>query len=165
MLQVVSRVQEQWWRLLLVGACLLAIAYFSSQPFAEQDLRLEIGRHAGLVERVRKLPPVSFSYSGQPVDNRRAPADFIQFWLRKGAHVLLYGALGMALAAALGCTGFGSRRCWMLAGVIVVLVGVLDEWHQTFVPGRTGRAVDVLVDLAGFGLFALAASVVLRLGK
>ncbi len=153
-MQVVSRVYEQWWRLLLVGACLLAIAYFSGQPFAEQDLRPEIRQHTGVVEKVRELPPVRFSYGGQPVDNRRAPADFVQFWLRKGAHVLLYGALGMALAGALGGTGFGGRRRWMLAGVIVVLVATLDEWRQTFVPGRTGRAVDVLVDLAGFVLLA-----------
>jgi hypothetical protein len=75
---------------------------FFQPAFAEQDLRPEIGRHTSLVERVRELPPVSFSYGGQPVDSRRAPADFIQFWLRKGAHVLLYGALGMVLAAALG---------------------------------------------------------------
>ncbi|AEG15622.1 hypothetical protein Desku_2068 [Desulfofundulus kuznetsovii DSM 6115] len=95
------KVQKQWWRWLLVGACLLAITYFSSQPFAEQDLRPEIGRHAGLVERVRELPPVSFSYSGQLVDNRRAPVDFIQFWLRKGTHVVIYEALGLSLAAAL----------------------------------------------------------------
>ncbi|MCL6559309.1 MAG: hypothetical protein K6U74_11040, partial [Firmicutes bacterium] len=74
------------------------------------DLRPEIGRHTGLVEKVRELPPVSFSCSGQPVDNRLAPADFIQFWLRKGTHVFLYGAPGMALAAALGGTGSGGRR-------------------------------------------------------
>ncbi|WP_165613302.1 VanZ family protein [Desulfofundulus thermosubterraneus] len=146
--------RKRWWRWLLVGACLLVIAYFSSQPFAEQDLRPEIRPYAGLVERVRELPPVSFSYSGQPVDSRRAPADFIQFWLRKGAHVVIYGALGLSLAAALGGTGSGGRRHWMLAGVIVVLVAALDEWHQTFVPGRTGRALDVLVDLAGFVVLA-----------
>ncbi|MGB9826428.1 MAG: VanZ family protein [Desulfofundulus sp.] len=154
MLLLALKVQKQWWRWLLVGTCLLAIAYFSSQPFAEQDLRPEIWRHAGLVKRVRELPPVSFSYSGQLVDNRRAPADFIQFWLRKGAHVVIYGALGLSLAAALDGAGSGGRRRWVLAGVILVLVAALDEWHQTLVPGRTGRAVDVLVDLAGYTVLA-----------
>ncbi len=62
---MVSRVQKQWWRWLLVGACLLAIAHFSGQHFAGQGLRPEIGHHTGLVEKVRELPPVSFSYSGQ----------------------------------------------------------------------------------------------------
>ncbi|MGO0121839.1 glycosyltransferase [Desulfothermobacter acidiphilus] len=67
-----SRGRKLCW--LLAIACLAAIAYFSNQPFAEQDLRPEIERHPGLMERVRELPPVSFSYSGQPVDSRRAPA-------------------------------------------------------------------------------------------
>lgn len=133
---------------------LLCVAYFSNQPFAEQDLRPKIERHAGLVERVRELPPVSFSYDGQHVDSRRDPVDFLQFWLRKGAHLLLYGVLGVALAAALNGAGFGNWRRWVLAGLLVVLVGALDEWHQAFVPGRTGRAVDVLVDLAGYGVMA-----------
>ncbi|WP_152946161.1 VanZ family protein [Desulfofundulus thermobenzoicus] len=161
-LQVSFKVQKHWWRWLLVGVCLLAIAYFSGQSFAEQDLRPEIRRHPRMVEKVRELPPVSFSYSGQPVDNRRAPADFIQFWLRKGAHVVIYGALGLSLAAALDGAGSGGRRRWMLAGVIVILVGALDEWHQTFVPGRTGRAVDVLVDLAGFVVLVFFFSLFVR---
>ena len=140
----------------------LCIAYVSNQPFAEQDLQPRIEHHTGLVERVRELPPVSFSYNGQQVDNRRDPVDFLQFWLRKGAHVILYGVLGVALAAALSGAGFGGRRHWALAGLLVVLVGALDEWHQTFVPGRTGRAVDVLVDLAGYAVMAFLFSYTAR---
>ncbi len=90
-----------------------------------------------------------FSYYGQPVDNRHDPVDFIQFWLRKGAHVMVYGALGLALVAALGGMWVSGTWRWVLALLALALVGVLDEWHQTSVPGRTGRAVDVLVDLAG----------------
>ncbi|SHF56968.1 VanZ like family protein [Desulfofundulus australicus DSM 11792] len=67
------------------------------------------------------------------------------------AHVVIYGALGLSLAAALERV---SKRRWFLAGVILVLVAALDEWHQTFVSGRTGRAVDVLVELAGFVVLA-----------
>ena len=130
--------------------------------FAGQGLRPEIRRHAGLVESVRELPPVSFSYSGQMVDSRRAPADFIQFWLRKGAHVVIYGALGLSLAAAL--QGLNRKR-WFVAGMLLILVAALDEWHQTFVPGRTGRAVDVLVDLAGFAVLAIFSRLALRVKR
>ncbi|MBE3585041.1 VanZ family protein [Desulfofundulus thermocisternus] len=75
------------------------------------------------MEKVRELPLVSFSCSGQLVDSRLAPADFIQFWLRKGAHVVIYGALGLSLAAAL--QGLNRKR-WFWAGVILVLVAALD---------------------------------------
>ncbi|MCL6558611.1 MAG: VanZ family protein [Firmicutes bacterium] len=128
----------------------------AGQELLEQTVQSLVARTAKLA-KVRKLPPVSFSYDGQPVNSRGDPADFVQFWLRKGAHVVIYGALGMALAAALGSAGPGVRRCRVLAGVILVLVAVLDEWHQTFVPGRTGRMADVLVDLAGYVFFIFLA--------
>lgn len=131
--------------LLLLGL----ITFFSNQPFAEQDLRPRIARHPQLVQKVQNLPPVSFSFGGQPVDSHHDPAGFVQFWLRKGAHVAVYGALGLALAAALGALGVSSARRWALALLVLALVAALDEWHQTSVPGRTGRALDVLVDLGG----------------
>ncbi|MGB9804675.1 VanZ family protein [Desulfofundulus sp.] len=46
--------------------------------------------------------------------------------LRKGAHVVIYGALGLSLAAAL--QGLNKRR-WFVAGMILVLVASLDEWR------------------------------------
>jgi VanZ family protein len=133
----------------------LAIAYFSSQPFAEQDMRPEIARQERLVENLKKLPPVCFSFQGELLDSRRNPVDFIFFLIRKMAHVFLYGAFGIALADAFkGIARLGKKR-FLFAGLVVVLVGAADEFHQTFVPGRTGRSVDVLVDLAGYLFFLL----------
>jgi len=144
-------------RSLIVLVCLAAVAHFSSQPFTEQDLRPEIERHGRLLQVIRKLPPIRLSYDGQVVDSRMNPADFIQFCLRKGAHILLYGVLGLALSGALGVAGLKVVRRWLVAGMLVALVAFLDEWHQLTVPGRTGRAADVLLDLAGFLFLASVA--------
>jgi len=148
---------NNFWRLLLVLACLAAIGYFSNQPFYEQDLRPKIKRHERVVERVQKLPPMQFSYDNKTVDNRNKPVDFIHFWIRKGAHVLVYGMLGLALVATLGSMGVGGVRRWIYAGLLLAMVAILDEWNQTTVPDRTGRAVDVFVDLLGFILFGFIA--------
>lgn len=144
------------WRWLLVLTCIFTIIYLSNQPFDEQDLRLSLIRHEQILNEVRELPPVSFSYGGQEVDSR-SPADFIQFWLRKGAHLTIYGTLGLALSLALFCMGITGIRRWAIAGVLVALVGSLDEWHQLYVPGRTGRVIDVVLDLGGYFLFAVIA--------
>lgn len=37
----------------------------------------------------------------------------------------------------------------MLASVICLLYAASDEYHQSFVPGRSGQAQDVAVDMAG----------------
>jgi VanZ family protein len=42
-----------------------------------------------------------------------------------------------------------------LALGITLLYAISDEYHQTFVPGRNGTAVDVTVDMVGALLAAL----------
>jgi VanZ family protein len=61
--------------------------------------------------------------------------------LRKLAHVTEYAVLGALLLRATG-------RAWM-AVVLGVLYAASDELHQTFVPGRHGRPLDVAIDTVG----------------
>lgn len=61
--------------------------------------------------------------------------------LRKLAHMAEYGVLAILLARATG-------RAWLTI-VLAALYAVSDEWHQTFVEGRRGSPVDVLIDTAG----------------
>ncbi|MEW6572124.1 MAG: VanZ family protein [Bacillota bacterium] len=139
-------------------AVLAAIAYFSNQPFAAQDIRPWLVRHIWLMHRVRELPPVRFTYDEQVMDSRADPAGFVQFWVRKGMHVLLYGLLGLALVTALGNAGLKGGSRWLAAAAALLVVAALDEQHQLVVHGRTGRVLDVLVDLAGFGFFVVLRS-------
>ncbi len=37
----------------------------------------------------------------------------------------------------------------MLAGGVAFLYAITDEFHQTFVPGRNGNCIDVMIDGAG----------------
>lgn len=64
--------------------------------------------------------------------------------LRKLAHAAEYAILGALLVRA----GVRAR----LALALGVLYAVTDELHQTFVPGRAGRPLDVAVDAAGLVL-------------
>ncbi|MDO8750652.1 MAG: VanZ family protein [Dehalococcoidia bacterium] len=72
-------------------------------------------------------------------------------------HMALYGVLGMlamvALVALVGVAGATRQARWALVAVgLGVLHGVLDEYHQSFVPGRSASAMDVLVDSVGMTL-------------
>lgn len=61
---------------------------------------------------------------------------------------------------------FGERRPRRRAAWTVVLAtlawGVLDEWHQSFVPGRETEALDVAADAAGALLAALVSERIWR---
>jgi VanZ family protein len=73
--------------------------------------------------------------------------------LRKLGHLAEYAVLGgLAFRAARG-DGHGFAMRWAVTAVAVALVVAgIDEWHQTFVPSRTGSPSDVVLDTVGASL-------------
>lgn len=65
--------------------------------------------------------------------------------VKKAGHFLAYGVLALLVLRAVGAV----PRPWLATLLIVVLYAASDELHQTFVPGRMGTAVDVVIDAAG----------------
>lgn len=106
------------------------------------------------------LPPIIwaaaiFTLSSIP-DLRSGLLTFWDVVLRKTAHMLEYAIL----AALLARVGFSREQKGKIKIYAVVIFGVLiyaltDEWHQTYVPGRTGSIIDVLIDTAGGVIGAL----------
>ncbi len=64
--------------------------------------------------------------------------------LRKLAHMAEFGLLFLLWLRALDRP---ARP--VLAAVIAVTYAASDEWHQSFVDGRHGSGVDVLIDATG----------------
>jgi VanZ family protein len=66
-------------------------------------------------------------------------------------HVVEYAILGFLLVRALGLS-FAPISRWSLF-ILVTLLGTFygfsDEWHQSFVPGRTPSIHDLLADAVG----------------
>jgi len=70
------------------------------------------------------------------------PDSLLDAVFKKSAHMMAYAVLWALWWLATG------RRTW-LALAITVGYAVSDEFHQTFVPGRNGWWVDVLIDTTG----------------
>lgn len=69
--------------------------------------------------------------------------------VRKNAHFIAYLILGLLQVNALYLNGKRGRKAFVLALLISFLYAASDEFHQTFVPGRSGELRDVLIDTAG----------------
>jgi len=73
--------------------------------------------------------------------------------LANAAHAPLFGILGLWLAALLLPEEGGWARVTPGAALLVLglvgLYGALDEWHQSFVPGRKSSSLDLMTDLVG----------------
>ena len=79
------------------------------------------------------------------------------FWwmpssVQNALHVPAYAALTLAWRWALGAWLRSPITCALGACAIASVCGVLDEWHQSFVPGRFASLPDVMLDLAGVAL-------------
>jgi len=91
--------------------------------------------------------------------------NFVHLCIRKSGHFLGYGVLGLAWLRAWRMSLQGSRFLvdflFALAGT--ALVASCDEWHQTFLPNRTGSPWDVLLDCSGALVTQLVVYVFMRL--
>lgn len=68
------------------------------------------------------------------------------------AHFLLFGMLASLIQATIwSWTTFANHSLWLSLGAIILaaLYGISDEFHQSFVVGRTMQAADMLVDSLG----------------
>jgi len=85
-----------------------------------------------------------FALSAQP--DLSSGLGILDLVLRKLAHVTEYGLLWWLWARA-----FAPERPWA-AAAIAVAYAITDEYHQSFVEGRSGAPIDVLVDAAGVAI-------------
>jgi VanZ family protein len=99
--------------------------------------------------------------------------DQIDNVLRKTGHFLGYGILSALVFLALRNTNRDRirgllqrpwgiylrdvwRAEWMLIGMLATIITAsLDEIHQTFIPSRTGRWQDVVIDTCGAAIIQL----------
>jgi VanZ family protein len=85
------------------------------------------------------------------------------FWLGtivdEVAHLVLYGGLATLTMWAFWSwrsAGYAEFRWVWLAAVLALLYGLTDEYHQTFVPGRSASLKDIITDGVGAMGAALA---------
>lgn len=94
--------------------------------------------------------------------------DFLIFhhYLRKTGHCVGYGMLSLLLLrgwrATLDHENTQLGKTALFSWLGTVLVAALDEWHQSYIPSRTGTWHDVVLDSTAGFVFLLVAYFWLR---
>ena len=116
---------------------LLLIFYFSSQV-ADDSNELSHGIMNNIIKFIEGLFPNStFDFSN------------LNFYIRKSAHFITYLVLGVLTINAFSNLGLLRYRLFSYSLLFCVLYAASDEFHQSFVPGRSGQGSDVLLDSVG----------------
>jgi VanZ family protein len=104
------------------------------------------------------LPPIVwmaiiFAFSARHGGGHLPTAEII---VRKLGHVTGYFVLTLLLVRALRRSGVVPAV--PVAAAVALVYAASDEWHQSFVPGRTATPRDVGIDAVGMALAAFAAT-------
>ncbi len=75
-----------------------------------------------------------------------APSGVLDFVFKKSAHMTVYALLYLFAVRAFST---GSRQQFTRAAIFTILFAVSDEFHQSFVPGRTPHLMDIGFDSVG----------------
>ena len=144
------------WKCCLVTMLTLVwmgiIFYLSSQP-AVQSAGLSGGIFHRIQSFVEDIPVMGYFFAG----------GFTEHLLRKAAHMAEFAVLGMLLLLCMREYLMGAWKKFRLP--LALIVGILyagsDEFHQRFVPGRSGELRDVLIDSVGVCIGVVVISVIL----
>ena len=150
------------WKTFLFG--ILAVVWmgviflFSSQP-AEQstDTSHCAGRMIGSI--------IIWDFEQWSPEEQENFAEKIDLGVRKTAHAMEYAFLCFLIFMTFHSCGLTGKRCFGIALLMTAGYAVTDEIHQLFVPGRSGRILDILIDSAGAVVGAGAGNILVSIKK
>jgi VanZ family protein len=92
--------------------------------------------------------------------------DFLHHIIRKCGHLTEYFILSMLILRGIRAGEKGMHVRWALVTILIIAgYAALDEYPQSFVPGRTAAVGDVLIDTTGGIAAQIVASLFVLLGK
>ncbi|MFM1652000.1 VanZ family protein [Brevibacillus sp. B_LB10_24] len=138
-----------FWDALLLLLLVIGVYISSATPYEKQDLRQSIDRVVDDEQVKQQVGGISFHYGSKEISVESVGvAGFLEFFIRKGTHFTFFALLTFFAFRLLRhfCSA-NAALPW--SGLFAVVAAILDEWHQTFTPGRTGMLADVILDSAG----------------
>jgi len=141
MLKKIKLVNIFLWVVVLLWAVL--IFTLSAQP-AEQSNNLSSKVTKTIVETVIWIANIN-------IDTKTTDGlvQQLNHLVRKSAHTGIYFVLGVLVIKTCIKTGVRDIKAYIFAMIFCIFYAATDEFHQTFVPGRSGQISDVLIDTAG----------------
>ena len=139
-----------------VTVLMLFIFLFSSQNGNESSrLSLKVSRIFAKI--------LFFNYGSMSDSEQAFIVTELNFFVRKLAHYTVYTALGMLVYSTLLSFGGRLKHKRIFALGICALYAAVDEIHQYFIPSRSMRFRDVIIDSAGalFGIIIVSVIIII----
>ena len=126
---------------IMLAGWMIIIFWFSNQPATESS---EI---SGTTDQIGNI------------------AGNIEYPIRKAAHMTEYAILGWLAFAFSGTFEMRQKVHYIAALGFAFCYASTDEFHQLFIPGRSGQFTDVCIDTAGAAIGLLLLAILLKIGR
>lgn len=130
----------------MLGFIFWSIFGFSNQNGTESS---------SLSRKVVRKAIDAFPYTKNLSENTKNKiVDRAQPIVRKLAHFSIYTLVGILIMTFVSTYRLLLWKKWLISISVGLVYAISDEYHQSFVPGRTAQLKDVLIDTAGviFGI-------------
>lgn len=125
--------------------------------FSAQDATASTAVSDGVLHKIAEICTAWIPADAAEIDSENHAS--MAFLIRKIAHFTLYFILGIFSAATMFSFTAKHHRSlsagWLTAWSFCIFYASTDEFHQLFVPGRTGRFLDIGIDSLGALLSSL----------
>lgn len=144
---------------IMLAGWMLTIFLFSNQPATESS---EISGTISyrLVEDTDEI----FNW-GLTADQIGNIAGNIEYPIRKAAHMTEYAILGWLAFAFFYSFEMRQKIRYIAALGFSFCYASTDEFHQLFIPGRSGQFTDVCIDTAGAAIGLLLLAILIKIGR
>ena len=149
-----AKTWKKWIWTALIIAWMAVIFSFSAQP-ADESSQTSLG--VGEVFARIFVP----DFEELSSEEQMAYMEKIDHPVRKLGHASEYAVLGFLAVFTVSAYGGRGKRMMVLTWAACTLYAASDEFHQLFVPGRSGHVTDVMIDSGGVLVGMLAAGVVI----
>lgn len=91
----------------------------------------------------------------ESISNKNINTDILGYIVRKCAHLFEYFVLGVLVVLYLNTFDIDIKKQICISILFCIFYSLTDEFHQLFVPGRSGNLIDVFIDTIGstIGIF------------
>jgi VanZ family protein len=104
----------------------------------------------------------SFTGQAKSDEDRIKTLENLDYFVRKGAHITEFAVLAVAIAWPLWLSSLKGYRLAAITIGLTAFYAASDEFHQTFIPGRSGEIRDVMIDTIGAVLGYIAFYIIIK---
>ena len=143
--------------LILLGATFYTIFQFSSENSEQSSMR-----SGQVIRKIVDIFPYTKNLSEQTKTKIVKRAQPI---IRKLAHFSIYALVGILIMAFVSTYKLLLWKKLVISIMVGLTYAISDEYHQSFVPGRSAEIRDVLIDVSGVIVGIIIVLIIISLYK